>query len=170
MYKYKKVYPKEYKGLGKCHSRALRNVHEAATREALKGKTCHTAADEVHEVAKRHEKGHGRVFRIRNEHWVALTRKATGSVEGFYYDDIVMMEVNHYDGALAVLELLETMTLAQYEAVFLGGGSAKKTRRAAPQEDVSAALVTSPQMTDFLLDHCTCKAMYTPPHLLHGSS
>ena len=62
-------------------------MHEAAAREALKGKIHHTASDEVREVAKRHGEGHGRVFRIRNEHWVALTRKATGSVEGFYYDE-----------------------------------------------------------------------------------
>ena len=49
-----------------------------------------------------------------------------------------MMEVNDYDGALAILELLETMTLAQYEAVFLGGGGAKKQggrhhRKTSPQ-------------------------------------
>ena len=57
-----------------------------------------------------------------------MTRKVTGSVEGFYYDDAVMMEVNNYDGALAVLELLETMTLSHYEAVFLGEDGDKKTK------------------------------------------
>ena len=96
--------------------------------EAFKGKILHTEADEVRAVAKRHGEGYGRVFRIRDEHWVALTGKATGSVEGFYYDYIVMMGVNNYDGALAVLELLEGMTLAQYEAAFLGAGGAKKSK------------------------------------------
>ena len=108
--------------------RALHNVHEAVAWEALKGKIIHTAAGEVRAVAKRHGEGHGRVFRILDEHWVALTRKATGSIEGFYYDDIVMMEVNNYDGALTVLDLLEGMTLAQYEAAFLGGGDVKKPK------------------------------------------
>ena len=59
---------------------------------------------------------------------MALTRKATGSVEGFYYNDVVMLEVNDYNEALAVLELLETMSLKQYKDVFLGGGGAKNKR------------------------------------------
>ena len=55
MYKDKTgLYPEEYKGLGKCHLRALHNVHEEAAREALKGKILHIAADEVRAVAKRH--------------------------------------------------------------------------------------------------------------------
>ena len=150
MYKDKRgLYPEEYKGLGKCHLRALHNVHEAAAREALKDKILHTAADEVRVVAKIHGKGHGK-----------------------HYDDIVMMEVNDYDWALAVLELLETMPLAQYEAVFIGGGGAKK-QGGRHTGNVAAALAASPQMTDFLLDHCTCNAMYAPKvkqHLLMNSS
>ena len=93
--------------------RALHNVHEAAAREALQGKTTHTEPKKVHEIAKRHGEGHGRVFRLRDEHWVALTRNTTESVGGFYYDDKVMMEVNDYNAALAVLEVMAPMTLGQ---------------------------------------------------------
>ena len=99
-------------GRGKCHLRALHNVHEAAVQEAFKDDIRHTAANnnKVHAAAREYGEERGMVLHICKEHWVALTRKAPGSVEGLYYDDMVMMELNNYYGALEVLELLESMT------------------------------------------------------------
>ena len=68
-------------GLQKCHLRALRNVHESAGWEAFKDKIKRAAANKVRAAARKHGEERGRVFHIRKEHWVALTRKAPGYVE-----------------------------------------------------------------------------------------
>ena len=121
---YRGYYPHEYVGPHKCHLRALHNVHEAAAREAFQlrlwVKNPRDKPKKVQEIAKKYGEGqnkygegHGRVFHLRGQHYMALTRNATGSVGGFYYDDKVVVEVNDYNAALAVLEVMAPMTLGQ---------------------------------------------------------
>ena len=118
-----------YKGLRKCHLRALHNVHEAAAREAFEDNTKHDVASKVRAVARNYEEEHRRGFRIREEHLAAL-RKFPGSDEEIYFDDTVTTEVNSYDGTLAVLEVLEGMTEKAYGSVFGTGGTTKPKKAA----------------------------------------
>ena len=122
------LYPKDYMDLRMCHLRALHNVHEEAAVTASVANIKHDVANKVHAVAKSYEE-HGRVFHIRKEHWVAL-RKVPCSDEAIYSDDMTRMKVNNYKGALAVLEVLESITEQDYDYVF-GTCNTKRTKAAA---------------------------------------
>ena len=157
MYKDKEgLYPEDYVGLRKCHLRALHSVREEAAREGLTAKIKHNATNEVRAVAKKYEE-HGRVFHIREEHWVAL-RKVPGSSEGIYVDDMVRMEVSNYKGALAVLEVLESMKENVYDAVF-GTGGTKRTKVASRGEK---------EITNAFLSFCCVTTAHA--HDMHLSS
>ena len=78
----------------------------------------HDQTERVLEVLKKHIDGiNGKIFHLRKTHWVALV-KVLGSDEAIYFDDMVMIYMKNYEGSLAVLNMLETMSSQEYSKVF----------------------------------------------------
>ena len=67
-------YPDAYTGLKNCHLRALYAVLPRAAKLALSSKVKHNNSLKIHECLQQ-ERGHlkGKVFRLRETHWVSLT-------------------------------------------------------------------------------------------------
>ena len=100
------LYPVEITGNKKCHLRALYNISRDACNEAtsLKLQACDYV--KIKDIAKKYViSSKGAVFCVRkndntDRHWVAVT-------PSMYFDDAYCRNVINYDGAVAVLELME---------------------------------------------------------------
>ena len=111
-------YRKDMTGMFKCHLRVLSNVSKAAAVEAMNLKIKHDQTERALDVLKNHVDGiNGNIFHLRKIHWVALI-KVSGSDEAIYFDDMVLMHMKNYEGSLAALNMLETMSSHEYSKVF----------------------------------------------------
>ncbi len=97
-------YPRCYRGLGKCHLRALYSVSPPAAKLALSKKSKHHEASMIQECLQQC-KGpkKGKVFQLRGTHWVSICRS-------FYVDDAYCWRVTNIDKACKVLAELSAST------------------------------------------------------------
>jgi hypothetical protein len=104
--KYKSIlgeYPRCYRGLGKCHLRALYSVLPQAAKLALSKKLKHHEASMIQECLQQF-KGpkKGKVFQLCRTHWVSICRL-------FYVDNAYCWYVTNIEKACKVLaKLLES--------------------------------------------------------------
>ena len=64
----------------------------------------------VHDLLAQYgDANEGRVFRIWNQHWVALKGENRGTKVAMYFDDKIYMKIRNFDGASKALELMELM-------------------------------------------------------------
>ena len=90
--------------------KSISHVNKAAAMEAMACGIRHDQTETVLSVVKNHVDGtNGNIFHLRKIHWVALV-KVSGSNEAIYFDDMVMMYMKNYEGLLAALNILETMS------------------------------------------------------------
>ena len=94
-------YPDDLTGLRKCHLRALYNVSKDAALEAVSLSVKHTANAKIKDCfGCQQDIGAGKVYRLEQTHWVALTPK-------YYFDNAAYYEVVDFRVAAYALELLE---------------------------------------------------------------
>ena len=71
----------------------------------------------------------GKIFHLCKLHWVALER-ISGTDKAIYFDDMVMMHMENYEGSVATLNIVQEMSPAQYDTVFSGSNKlADKVRQ-----------------------------------------
>jgi hypothetical protein len=104
--KYKSIlreYPRCYRGLEKCHLRALYSVLPQATKLALSKKLKHHKASMIQECLQQFiGTKKGKVFQLRGMHWVSICRS-------FYVDNAYCWNVTNIEKACKVLaKLLES--------------------------------------------------------------
>ena len=114
------IYHKDMIGMFNCHLRALSNVNKDAGLEALSLGITHTEMEKINGILKKYEDGtNGSIFFLREKHWVALLR-VPGSEGAIYLDDMVIMKMKNYNGSLAVLNVVQSLSPALYQKVFHG--------------------------------------------------
>ena len=80
-------YPDDLTGLRKCYLRALHTVSKDAALEAVSLSVKHTDDAKTKDILGwQQDSGAGRVYRLEQAHWVALTPK-------YYFDDAAYYEV-----------------------------------------------------------------------------
>ena len=81
-------------------------------------------------VLKKYEDGaDGKIFHLRKQHWVALQR-ISGTDKAIYFDDMIMMYMENYEGSVAALNIVQEMSPAEYDNVFHGSNKfADKVRQ-----------------------------------------
>ena len=98
-------------GVGHCHLRALYNVSPDAAHAAMDQKLLHKNNSGVHDLLANYVNvKQGRVFRLWDQHWVALKIANRDTKEAMYFDDKMSMKIRNFDGAATVFELMEEMT------------------------------------------------------------
>ena len=113
-------YHKEITGMYRCHFRALFNVSKEACTEAINLGIRHEESGKVLGVLKNY---------LRKLHWVALER-ISGTDKAIYFDDMIMMYMENYEGSVATLNIVQEMSPAQYDTVFYGSNKlADKVRQ-----------------------------------------
>ena len=55
-------------------------------------------------------------------HWVALKR-ISGTDKAIYFDDMIMMYMENYEESVAMLNIVQEMSPAQYNTVFYVGSN-----------------------------------------------
>jgi len=123
-------YHKEITGMYRCHFRALFNVSKEACTEAINLGIRHEESEKVLGVLKKYVDGaDGKIFHLRKLHWVALER-ISGTDKAIYFDDMIMMYMENYEGSVATLNIVQEMSPAQYDTVFSGSNKlADKVRQ-----------------------------------------
>ena len=123
-------YHKEIIGMYRCHFRALFNVSKEACTEAINLGIRHEESEKVLGVLKKYVDGaDGKIFHLRKQHWVALER-ISGTDKAIYFDDMIMMYMENYEGSVAALNIVQEMSPAQYDTVFYGSNKlADKVRQ-----------------------------------------
>ena len=123
-------YHKEIIGMYRCHFRALFNVSKEACTEAINLGIRHEESEKVLGVLKKYVDGaDGKIFHLRKQHWVALER-ISGTDKAIYFDDMIMMYMENYEGSVATLNIVQEMSPAQYDTVFYGSNKlADKVRQ-----------------------------------------
>ena len=103
-------YPTWTTGVRKCHLRALYNVNQEAAQAAVDQQLHWKDNRGVHDLLAQYgDANEGRVFRIWNQHWVALKGENRGTKVAMYFDDKIYMKIRNFDGASKALELMELM-------------------------------------------------------------
>jgi hypothetical protein len=97
-------YPQCYRGLGKCHLRALYSVSPLVAKLALSKKLKHHEASMIQECLQQF-KGpkKGKVFQLRGTHWVSIC-------PSFYMEDVYCWLVTNIVKAFKVLAKLLAST------------------------------------------------------------
>ena len=81
--------------------RALYNVSKDAALEAVSLGVKHTDGAKIKEILGcQQDSGAGKVYRLEQAHWIALTPQ-------YYFDDATYYDVANYKAAAYTLELLE---------------------------------------------------------------
>ena len=58
-------------------------------------------------VLKKYEDGaDGKIFHLRQHHWVAL-QSISGTDKAIYFDDMIMMHMENYKGSVAALNIVQ---------------------------------------------------------------
>ena len=82
-----------------------------AAHAAIDQKLLHKNNSGVHDLLANYvDAKEGCVFRLWDQHWVALKIANRDTKEAMYFDDKMSMKIRNFDGAANVLELMELMT------------------------------------------------------------
>ena len=80
----------------------------------------HEETEKVLDVLKKYEDMTDvKIFNLQHEHWVALQR-ISGTDRAIYFDDMIMMRMENYEGSVAALSILQEMSPTQFSNVFHG--------------------------------------------------